>query len=226
MVPVAIQPIIDRIPSWLAPEAKIVTGIQFRENVITQQRKDRVWLKESVRKSKVRTHDDPALVIGPFVLTGWGEQETLAETQRRQEVQSKQTREQEIATFGGSHRRATLLARCLGVASVVAFALGIVGSSAMVLLATICLGLSLWQTTVALRNAARYYRVSPELGYLIGGVAGMSCLWVGWMIAIAALLLGVPVVVLAGIGLTLLTRPLLRVADAWLPGPLFSLQKP
>lgn len=106
-----------------------------------------------------------------------------------------------------------------------ALALGVLGSSAMVLLAMLCLGLSLWQTTAALQNAARYYRVKQEFGYLAAGIAGMASLWVGWMIAIAGLLWGAPLAFLAGLALSCLTRPLLKVADDWLPGPLFSLEK-
>ena len=225
VVPIAIQPIIDKIPAWLAPEAKIVTGQQFREDIIEQQCQKRVWLKEYIKTRKIRTHFDPAVVIGHFVLTGWGEQETLEEASRRHTITSQATRQEEVETFGRGHRRATMLARGLGVASLVAMALGVVGSSAMVLLAMICLCLSLWQTTTALQNAARYYRVKPDPGYLAAGVAGMACLWVGWMIAIPALLWGVPLAVLAGIGLSFLTRPLLKVADSWLPGPLFSIPK-
>ncbi len=211
-IPVNIQPIIDKIPEWLLPNATVVKGEQFCEDVIEQVCDNRVWLKETVTKRKVRISVDPAVVIDRFVLAGWGEKEILEEEDRRHAVQTKTTRQD----FIERHERSTKYARWLGNASVVCLALGFLASSALFVVALSLLGMSLRQTTISLQNAARFYRKKPKLGYLIAGNAGMACHWCGMMIAIAAVLTGTYWTIFVAVLLYVFHQPLLRNADSWL----------
>ena len=205
-IPIDIQPIVDKVPAWLFDEARIVTGEQFREDTIEQRCQDRVWLKERVKTRKIRTHYDPAVVIDRFVLVGWGEKETRAEEKRRRSEQDELAREKEFAAFEPSYLRAKKLASGFGIASVVTFGLGQLGSSALVVLALICLVLSVWQKAIALQNAANYYRVQSVFGYLATGIGGMLSFLTGCMLALAGVFAGMWLVVLVGIILTLLSR--------------------
>ncbi len=224
-VPKDVQPIIEKIPAWLADEAYVVTGEQFREDVIEQKFKDRVWLKEFVKERLIRTVYDPAIVIDKFVLTGWGEEETRQEEARRSDVQTQETRQQEISRFSKSHRTAMNLAGRLGGGGVVAIGLGAFGSWAFTLLGCICIAFSLWYTQSALRSAASFYRVRATPTYLAAGLAAMVFLWCGWALAATAFAGGATLALWIGLGASCLCRPLLRFADSWLPGPLFSLSK-
>jgi len=224
-VPIAIQPIVHKLPNWLTPETSIVTGDLFCEEVIEQPRRKRQWLKEILKKHKVRVEYDPAIVIDRFVLTGWGEQEMLAEVSRRRKQAAHATSEVEIAQFGAGHRRATLLARCFGAASLITWGLGILASPALVVLSVLCLCVSLWQTTRALDNAAHMHREKPAIGYIAAGVLCRLGLWGGWMLVIAALILGPRWIAIIGIAMTYLEGPLLRIAAWWAPRSLSVRQK-
>ncbi len=72
VVPREITQLIDETPTWLKSSLRIVEGMLIREIVVEQD----LGVKEfSVLVDEVQWHNDPALVLGPFVLRGWGEKE-------------------------------------------------------------------------------------------------------------------------------------------------------
>lgn len=68
-LPASIQQLIEQAPSWLSSQLQLVNGTLTQESVKKLVVRDETW--QIVRRVP-RMHNDPALVIGPFVLAGWG----------------------------------------------------------------------------------------------------------------------------------------------------------
>ena len=81
VVPEAQQKIIDTIPFWLTKPVRLVEGDLIRESIVTQDLSVHEWATES---ETVQYHRDPAVVLGPFVLTSWGPAEIQSELKRRE----------------------------------------------------------------------------------------------------------------------------------------------
>jgi hypothetical protein len=73
--------IIKAIPNWLLPDVRLVEGTLFRSTTITQDLESSDWKNEQV--DRVVFMRDPALILGPFVLTGWGPKDIQREVTRR-----------------------------------------------------------------------------------------------------------------------------------------------
>lgn len=76
VVPRDIRSYISSAPCWLAPGIRIVEGVLIRETVVEQ---DLGVQQFGILEDKVQWHSDPAVVLGPFVLWGWGEAEIRSE---------------------------------------------------------------------------------------------------------------------------------------------------
>lgn len=88
VIPRRIMPLLDSIPEWIKPSLKVVEGTLMRELIIEQDLEDIEQL--STETTAVHTiediekwEDDPALVVGPFVLAGWSDAEVQKELQLR-----------------------------------------------------------------------------------------------------------------------------------------------
>lgn len=68
------------IPQWLSPSIRIVEGMLIRETVVAE---DLGVQKFTSTEDRVQWHNDPAITLGPFVLSAWGEAEILREEQRQ-----------------------------------------------------------------------------------------------------------------------------------------------
>ncbi len=80
-IPADRRKIIEAIPSWLLPDVRIVEGTLFRSTTITQDLASSDWKNEQI--DRVVFMRDPALTLGPFVLTGWGPKDIQREITRR-----------------------------------------------------------------------------------------------------------------------------------------------
>ena len=83
VIPEDVQEIVDAIPEWLAPFVRVAVGECFRERIIRHTEKTEEWSQVIERAV---TYFDPAITIGEFVLTGWGQREDAAEMERRSRV--------------------------------------------------------------------------------------------------------------------------------------------
>lgn len=68
------------IPQWLSPAIRIVEGMLIRETMVEQ---DLGVQKLTETEDRVQWHNDPAITLGPFVLSAWGEAEIRREEQRQ-----------------------------------------------------------------------------------------------------------------------------------------------
>lgn len=79
-VPASVQQLIDQAPGWVRSQLHLVNGTLTQETVNRLVVRDETW---QVVRRVPRMHNDPALVIGPFVLAGWGPSDEEKGTLRR-----------------------------------------------------------------------------------------------------------------------------------------------
>ncbi len=91
------QAILEALPTWISPAIKIVEGTVIRATVAIQDQGAHQWTEQRVVEDKVYWHNDPAIVLGPFVLSAWGQNEIEEEVAlREQEGRAAQKAKQPI----------------------------------------------------------------------------------------------------------------------------------
>tara|TARA_R110002072_G_scaffold282552_1_gene445502 strand:+ start:160 stop:1632 length:1473 start_codon:yes stop_codon:yes gene_type:complete len=84
-VPLQFQPLLDAIPSWLCPHVRILEGHQYLERVFVQNLRQREWQTEPIVRREFEA--EPAILIGSYVLAGWGQAELDREKQRLNSIE-------------------------------------------------------------------------------------------------------------------------------------------
>lgn len=74
--------LVERVPRWLYPAVEIIDGQIFRERIIERDTGTADWTDVQVRDEPI-FGSDPSVIIGPYVLVGWGPREIAAEERRR-----------------------------------------------------------------------------------------------------------------------------------------------
>lgn len=105
---------IRSLPKWLSPHVRIVEGTLIREILVDQDLGIQEW---EILHDEVQWHGDPAIVLGPFVLSAWGPSEIQAEL-AKQEAESKRQAEL-LAAESRTDIRPMALVRVVGVISTV-----------------------------------------------------------------------------------------------------------
>jgi len=72
------------IPTWISPAIRIVEGMLIRETIVKQDLGVKTF---TATEDRVQWHNDPAITLGPFVLSAWGETEIRREEQRQIDAQ-------------------------------------------------------------------------------------------------------------------------------------------
>lgn len=85
-IPQEYNELIGRIPSWMRPQVRVLEGDLFLERIVRRQLREEEW--ESEPKVRNAYEIEPALLLGHFVLAGWGQHEIERETHRRVREQS------------------------------------------------------------------------------------------------------------------------------------------
>lgn len=86
VMPPQVERLIGKIPDWLYPFVKVIDGDIFRERIIEREQKVSSWEDVQIRDEPI-IGCEPGVIIGPYVLIGWGPREVATELQRRQDVQ-------------------------------------------------------------------------------------------------------------------------------------------
>lgn len=120
VLPAGITEIVAAIPPWLKSVMRIVVGHCVHERIIEHDIGESVD-EEVVRRESVRTerYIDPAIVLGSYVLTGWGDREIrVAEDSeaRAFTVASKQAELSDVEAASNSHRIIGFIAILAGLA--------------------------------------------------------------------------------------------------------------
>lgn len=85
IMPPAVVELTRRVPEWLAPFVQVVDGDLCRETIETHTQKAKNWQDATVTRRPIYGWE-PAVIIGPYVLTGWGPREVAAELARRESL--------------------------------------------------------------------------------------------------------------------------------------------
>ena len=82
VMPPAVVRLVEVVPVWLYDFVQVIDGDIFRERVIEQDTNLEYWADVQVRDEPI-IGCEPGVIIGPYVLTGWGPREVAAESDRR-----------------------------------------------------------------------------------------------------------------------------------------------
>ena len=85
VMPPQVQRLCEAIPAWLYPFVQVIDGTIIRERIIERDVSGEQWADVRLRDEPIIGYE-PAVIIGTFVLTGWGPREVQAEIQRREAV--------------------------------------------------------------------------------------------------------------------------------------------
>lgn len=90
IMPPPIVQLVESVPSWLYPFVEVIDGQIVRELIIERDISVEDWTQVDVRDEPI-IDIDPGIVIGPYVLSGWGSMEIRKEQERRQVAQQQAT---------------------------------------------------------------------------------------------------------------------------------------
>ena len=90
IMPPQIVRLVNSIPEWLYSFVEVIDGQIVRELIIERDVSVEDWTKVDVRDEPIMDID-PGIVIGPYVLSGWGSLEIRKEQERRQAIEDAQT---------------------------------------------------------------------------------------------------------------------------------------
>ena len=99
VMPPEVERLVEHIPAWLYPFVRVIDGTICRERIIERDTRVEDWVN-------VQVHDEPifgwepAVIIGPYVLTGWGPREIEQEQARRHAIQHAPSQAQAEVTAG------------------------------------------------------------------------------------------------------------------------------
>lgn len=83
VMPPFVQTLVAAIPDWMRPVIRVVDGYLIREEISEHEICRDQIVRTEYFDEPLRGYE-PAVVLGPFVLTGWGPREIEAELERRQ----------------------------------------------------------------------------------------------------------------------------------------------
>lgn len=86
VMPPQIVRLVENIPEWLYPFVEVIDGQIIRERIIERDISVEDWTQVQVRDEPV-IGPDPGIIIGPYVLSGWGTREIERELKRRGETE-------------------------------------------------------------------------------------------------------------------------------------------
>ena len=87
-IPREYNELIDCIPEWLSPHVRVLEGDLILERIVQRQIREEQW--ESTPKLRNAYEIEPAILLGHYVLTGWGQQEVDRETHRLRREQTSE----------------------------------------------------------------------------------------------------------------------------------------
>lgn len=117
-IPEQFQPLLDAIPSWLRPHVRILEGHQYLERIFVKNLRKKEWQTDIVRRE---FETEPAILIGSYVLAGWGQAELDRELLRLDSIEFEARK----AKIVRAARRWTVGAAVMAIPLIVAAVLAI-----------------------------------------------------------------------------------------------------
>ena len=183
VMPPQVVRLVEQVPEWLYPFVQVIDGDICRETIFTQEIREETWAEVAVRNEPIYGCE-PAVIIGSFVLTGWGPKEVRQEQDRRQAVQ-------ETAVRHGSERAARLRAPWFAGAAVALTLIGLLflfqslrggGGGLLAVFATAVAFAAVWQSAFDF-GVARGNPAAAWAAHCLTGAIGCQVLLAEWLVA-------------------------------------------
>ncbi|MCE5269542.1 MAG: hypothetical protein LLG00_16825, partial [Planctomycetaceae bacterium] len=209
VMPPQVVSLIEQIPKWLYPHVRVIDGDIFRELIVEQDAGVEDWTKQIEVRDEPIWGVEPAVIVGHFVLTGWGPREVGQEQSRRQSIEQVQAKKVVEQT---ARWRASLFAVAAAVLTLVAILLlgqWIRGGGGLVfsfLASAAAIG-AVWQAVFDFEHA-RGNATAPLAAHWLTGSIGCQILLAEWFIArwfqpmswVTPVILGVGVIICHAVG--------------------------
>lgn len=183
VMPPQVVRLIEQVPQWLYPFVQVIDGDIFRERIVEQDTGVEAWADVRVRDEPIYGCE-PGVIIGPYVLTGWGPREVGQEQARRESIQT-------VAQRTAEERTARRHAPWFAVAAVAMAAIGVwlliqwlrEGRGGLfVVLATIAAIGSVWQSVFDF-GTVRRNATAAVASHFASAAAAFLILLVYWLVA-------------------------------------------
>jgi hypothetical protein len=119
VMPPPVQRLCEAVPEWLDPFVQVIDGTIVRERIIERDTRVDQWADRTQRDEPI-IGCEPGVILGSFVLTGWGPREVKAEELRREAVMHEASTHSSVAS---AQQRWQLLTGVAVVLAVCALAL-------------------------------------------------------------------------------------------------------
>jgi hypothetical protein len=85
VMPPQVERLCEAVPEWLYPFVQVIDGTIVRERIIERDVRVDQWADRTQRDEPIIGYE-PGVILGSYVLTGWGPREVQAEQLRRESV--------------------------------------------------------------------------------------------------------------------------------------------
>ncbi len=162
VMPPPVERLCRAVPDWLKPFVEVIDGTIFRERIIERDIRVANWEDVQVIDEPI-VGCEPGVIIGSYVLTGWGPREVEAELHRRETVTHERESAQHATAAGIRYPIATVGAVLLAIATVVLMfrAMSGAGSGWIVLLPAVFALVSAWQAAFDYATVRRHPFAQP-----------------------------------------------------------------
>jgi hypothetical protein len=185
VMPPSVERLIHGVPKWLYPFVRVIDGDLFRERIVEQDLREQTWSETRVTVQDLPVFGpEPAVIVGPYVLTGWGPREVAVEQDRLATVRKDEPQQQHAENVAGHVPIQCAVAALLSLLSVAVAAIVAATEQGMLIwLATsIVAGVAVWHAYRGL--ALTHQSVFPQLQVALQTTTVMSgVLLVQWLAA-------------------------------------------
>lgn len=166
VMPAGVEALVEAVPAWMKPSIRIIDGYLVGERIHSVETCREQVVREETIEEPLHGHE-PAVLLGPYVLAGWGPREIEETLALRREAEEGRKLEE---------NRRFWVASAVAVQVLTALSLIAAAHPAMLILASGLFLLGIPATALALRHhlACRNLKVpEPRLQLLVFGIVGI-----------------------------------------------------
>jgi len=109
VIPHDVEMLVEAIPDWMRPSIRVIDGYLVGERVRSVERNRSEVVSTTTTETPIHGHE-PAILLGPYVLAGWGPRVIEEATRQKHEEQSHQRYSDDRLFWGGTAIAAQVLA--------------------------------------------------------------------------------------------------------------------
>lgn len=184
VMPPQVEALLEQVPEWLYPFVAIIDGDIVRERIIERETKVEHW-QDVVIQDEPIYGCEPGVIIGPYVLTGWGPREVAAEQGRRsaQRASAELVQTQQVVAWRAPCFAAAAAAMAILALVLLAGSLRGHGGSLLTLLATGAAIGAAWQAVFDFLTARNGGAHAANAAHWFTASIGCQLLIALWLVA-------------------------------------------